>query len=185
MAISQCHSLTWCLWWLWYSWLVGLVQPRRSTEELSSPLDTGISSGILRSPPFLWSWWWELITPGLWQRKGFFASCACSCPWGCVECDQPCKEKSNVGMFLFLMQILPLSLLCPAASHFVFWLQFALRQSCRDVTTLSPDQVMLWQRKCPCVPHPPSVTQTPSKLQLKKKEIRNSHFWANLIISIN
>lgn len=161
---------------MWYFWLVELVQPRRSVEELRSHLDTGIRSGILISPPFLWSWWCELITPGLWQSKGFFASCACACSRCCVECDQACKKMSNVGMFLFLMQMLPLSLLCPAASHFFFWLQFARRQSCRDVTMLLPGQVMLWQRKHPCGHHPPSMTQTPSKFQLKKRRLETVTF---------
>lgn len=93
--------------------------------------------------------------------------------WSGLQENEQCWHvfisNANIATLPALPCCISLHLLAPACS------EIELQRSPRCHLT----------RWCPCVHHPPSVTQTPTKLQLKKKEIRNSHFWANLIILIN
>lgn len=135
------------------------------------------------------------------MAEGFLCSSAFLSHHSCVAGDQACKKMSDVGMFLFLMQILPL--ICDPScciSLCVLALAYAaVKQSCQGDLTgcdwVVPARWGLGDRLSPpcCSPGSvagrrnrfvyhslpaSSVAGTPSKFQTggKKKKIRSSGF---------
>lgn len=106
---------------------------RQSMEELARNRNKWWHINISHVPLKLMVWagsTWDV------QEGSTFACHRC-----CVAADQACKKMSNVGMFLFLMQILPLlsDLPCCISLGLLAPVCAAVKRGCqRDVTTLSP-----------------------------------------------